>query len=153
MIPNVAAIICLTNHKGFIPHHIMPLGIYSLGGRYTYTHMHLLRVCMHADTHTQTHTHARTHTDMHINVLQRITFKDPDACWAWPVSSLITTQLLFRISTKHQVVIEPNKSGRPKRQLTGTENSLEAIAAFNWILLIVTMHSLSHDFTGSASHG
>ena len=66
---------------------------------------------------------------MHINVPQRITFKDPDAHWLWPVSSLITTQLLFKISMKHQVVIEPNKSGRPKRQLTDTENSLKAIAA------------------------
>ena len=146
MIPTVAAIICLTNHTGFIPHHIMPIVIYSLGGRHTYTHC----VCM--QTHIQTHRHTRTQTcisTFHRESLLRI----QTHAGLWPVSSLTTTQLSFRISMKHQVVIEPNKSGGPKRQLTGTENSLEAIAAFNWILLIVTMHSFSHDFTGSALHG
>jgi len=29
---------CLTNHKGSISHHIMPLVINSLGGRHTHTH-------------------------------------------------------------------------------------------------------------------
>jgi len=31
---------CLTNHKGFISHHITSLVINSLGGRHTHTHTH-----------------------------------------------------------------------------------------------------------------
>jgi len=33
---------CLPNHKSSISHHIMPLVINSLGGRYTHTHTNIL---------------------------------------------------------------------------------------------------------------
>jgi len=32
---------CLTNHKGSISHHIMPLVFNSLGGGHTHTHTHI----------------------------------------------------------------------------------------------------------------
>jgi len=49
---------CLTNHKGSISHHIMPLVINSLGGG-----------------HTHTCTHARTNTD----IMDKSNFKKPGA--------------------------------------------------------------------------
>ena len=50
---NITAIteLILTNHIGFISHHITPLVINSLGGEHTHTH-----------TQTQTHTLKHTHT-------------------------------------------------------------------------------------------
>ena len=41
----------LTNHVGFISHHITPLVINSFKGRYTHAHTY-----MHACTHTHMHT-------------------------------------------------------------------------------------------------
>jgi len=59
---------CLTNHKGFISYHIMPLVINSLGGGHTHTHTH---------AHTHTHMHVHTHTD----IADKSNFKKPVARW------------------------------------------------------------------------
>jgi len=56
---------CLSNHKGSISNHIMPLVINSLGGGHTHTH-----------THTHAHTCAHTHTD----IADKSNFKKPGAC-------------------------------------------------------------------------